>query len=52
MEEVTTVQESNKRPKPFQQVIQICDVCGMVDAHANDGHDCDYQLWRQEMEDR
>lgn len=35
--------------KPFTlDLIQVCPICGKVDAYLNDKHDCEAELRRQE----
>jgi hypothetical protein len=33
--------------RPLNEVIQICPECGKVDAHKDDGHDCEAEAVRQ-----
>lgn len=37
--------------KEFNEIIQICSVCGKIDTYKNDGHDCDEEIYRQSNED-
>ena len=35
----------------YNAVIQICQLCGKVDAYAGDNHDCDYEYRERMRED-
>ena len=35
-----TIAYAKRNLKPFNSVIQICPVCGKVDAYKDDGHNC------------
>jgi len=38
--------------KPFNSVIQICEVCGKIDAYKGDKHNCNDEIIRQEVRRR
>ena len=43
--------EDKKDLKPFNSIIQVCPVCGKVDAYQDDGHSCEEEIIKQEGED-
>ena len=37
--------------KPLNSVIQVCPICGKVDAYKDDGHDCLQSLQNQRAQE-
>jgi hypothetical protein len=42
---------NKKKLEPLNAVIQVCPICGKVDAYKNDGHNCDAEYRRQEAQE-
>ena len=42
------MKETKDNLKPLGAIIQVCPVCGKVDAYKDDGHDCGAEMRRQE----
>ena len=40
-----------RRLKPLGPVIQVCPICGKVDAYKGDKHSCDAERIRQERQE-
>ena len=40
--------KDKKDLKPFNSIIQVCPVCGKVDAYKGDNHSCEEEINRQE----